>query len=112
MKRRHSSPRAARGKRRGKLEPVTVLANPPSLSGQLTVRNVPPQVEKALRRKAAEEKKSLNGVLVEALTQAAGLSPEGNVFTDLDCLAGIWVEDPAFDEAIRLQDTVDEETWS
>jgi hypothetical protein len=30
---------------------------------------------------------------------------------DLDALIGSWEEDPAFDDAIRAQDVVDEELW-
>jgi len=71
---------------------------------------VPPDVEKALRRKASKDKKSLNQVLLEALSiQAVGESEK--VYHDLDHLAGTWVEDPAFDEAIALQDRIEEGLW-
>ena len=73
---------------------------------QFTVRGVPGQVEKALKRKAAISGKSLNKVLVEALSHEAGLEQE-LVYRDLDPLAGTWEDDPDFDEALRAQDQVD-----
>jgi hypothetical protein len=82
----------------------------PRRGDQFTVRNVPLAVQKAMRRKAVEEKKSLNQVLIEALT-AQSIGESKKVYHDLDHLAGTWEEDPAFDEAIALQDRVDEGLW-
>lgn len=79
---------------------------------QYTVRSVPPHVDKALRRKAREEHKSLNQVLRDALIrEAEGTDLPGRVFTDLDSLAGSWVDVPGFDDAIQAQDRVDEALW-
>lgn len=79
---------------------------------QYTVRNIPEHVDKALRRKASEERKSLNAVLREALIrEAAVVGPGSRLYTDLDPLAGTWVDDPGFDETIRAQDQVDESLW-
>lgn len=79
---------------------------------QYTVRSVPAHVDKALRRKADRERKSLNEVLRNALIREAGSAglPE-RVYSDLDALAGSWVDVPGFDEAIRAQDQVDESLW-
>src|SRR5207249_7571787 len=79
---------------------------------QYTVRNMPEHVDRALRRKASEERKSLNEVLREALIREAGVvEPSTRLYTDLDSLAGTWVDDPGFDETIRAQDRVDESLW-
>ena len=79
---------------------------------QYTVRAVPAYVDRALRRKAAAEKKSLNALLREALIKEAGVAePSGRLYTDLDSLAGTWLDDPGFDEAIRAQDQVDASLW-
>jgi hypothetical protein len=79
---------------------------------QYTVRAVPTQVDRALRRKAATEKKSLNAILREALIREAGVAePSDRLYTDLDSLAGTWLDDPGFDEAIRAQDQVDPSLW-
>jgi hypothetical protein len=77
---------------------------------QLTVRNVPPKVASALRRKAEGSDQSLNRVLVDALTKAVG-GDAPVVHHDLDALIGSWEEDPAFDEALRAQHVVDKKLW-
>jgi hypothetical protein len=76
---------------------------------QYTVRSVPVQVDRALRRKAHKERKSLNEVLRNALIRdAEGTDLAERVYTDLDALAGSWVDVPGFDEAIQAQDQVDQ----
>jgi plasmid stability protein len=77
---------------------------------QLTVRSVPPAVDRALRHKAANERRSLNAVMVEALGRGAGLEA-APIHDDLDHLAGRWEEDQAFDAAVAAQDEVDENLW-
>jgi hypothetical protein len=74
---------------------------------RLTVRGVPAQVKNLLVRRAGSEGKSLNTVLVEVLQAAAELRNAPIVHTDLDALAGLWVEDPDFEDAIRAQDQMD-----
>jgi len=65
-----------------------------------------------LRRKADKEGKSLNEVLRSALIrEAEGTGLPERVYTDLDDLAGSWVDVPGFDEAIRAQDRIDETLW-
>jgi hypothetical protein len=79
---------------------------------QYTIRNVPEHVDRALRRKASEERKSLNQVLRDALIREAGVvEPSTHLYTDLDSLIGTWIDDPGFDEAINTQDQVDESLW-
>ncbi len=79
---------------------------------QYTVRNVPPHTDRALRRKAREENKSLNDVLREALIKEGSEGvPESRVYHDLDHLAGTWQEDPDFDAALAAQDQVDAGLW-
>lgn len=82
-----------------------------SSDSQFTVRGVPGPVAQALRQRAKTQGKSLNRVLVEALTRSAKLGDEPIEHHDLDWIAGTWVEDPSFDEAIAAQNTIDEELW-
>ena len=85
-------------------------SSPPTV--QYTVRSVPAHVDKALRRKAQEARKSLNEVLRDALVrEAEGADVPGRVYTDLDVLAGSWVDVAGFDDVIRFQDRVDEALW-
>lgn len=81
------------------------------LKRQYTIRNVPTEVDLALRRRAERERRSLNEVAVDALRLGAGLADQPAVHHDLDHLIGTWVEDPAFDAAIAAQDAVDEGLW-
>lgn len=78
---------------------------------QYTLRGIPRRVDQALRRKAREEGSSLNQAAIQAIARSLGLAEEKPVYHDLDDLAGTWVEDPAFDEAIREMDTVDADLW-
>ena len=79
---------------------------------QYTVRDVPAAVDAALRRKARQEGKSLNGILRGALEREAGvIAADAIVHHDLDHLAGRWESDPEFDSAIAAQDHIDEDLW-
>src|SRR5438445_305215 len=82
------------------------------VSVQYTVRDVPAHVDRALRRRASEQGKSLNQLLRDALTKEAGGDPTSPILHhDLDLLAGIWDDDPEFDRALAEQDRVDEAMW-
>jgi plasmid stability protein len=78
---------------------------------QYTIRNVPTALDAALRRRAQEQRKSLNEVAIEALARGAGITGERTPKRDLSDIVGTWQHDPAFDEAIAAQDTVDEDLW-
>lgn len=78
---------------------------------QYTVRDVPDHVDRALRRKAGEEQKSLNQLLRDALAKEAGGATEPVLHHDLDAIAGTWDDDPEFDRAVAEQDRVDEAAW-
>lgn len=82
-----------------------------SQAKQYTIRNLTTQIDKKLRDKAKETGKSLNEVVLETLKRGAGLTEETATFHDLDPLAGTWKEDPEFDQAITLQDTIDPKIW-
>ena len=78
---------------------------------QYTLRNIPREVDRALRLRARREGRSLNDVAVEALAHGAGVSKAPVRHRDLSGIAGSWVEDPEFDAALRDQDRVDPEMW-
>lgn len=104
MKRRAARARPTRSR--------TPAPRDPAATVQYTVRNIPAHVDRALRRKAARERKSLNEVLRHALVRDADVDhPAVRLYTDLDALAGAWISDPGFDEVIRAQDQVDESLW-
>jgi hypothetical protein len=75
---------------------------------QYTIRGVPPEVDRVLRRKAAQRKQSLNQVILDELTVAAiGQS----VRADFSDLVGRWTADPAFDEILAAQRQIDWDKW-
>ncbi|MDR2734669.1 MAG: hypothetical protein LBC99_08560 [Spirochaetota bacterium] len=78
----------------------------------LTIRNLDPQVDKALRAKAQFEGKSMNTVVLEIL-RAGLVSERERRFHDLDALAGSWspVEAGQFDAAIAGFAAIDTELW-
>jgi hypothetical protein len=78
---------------------------------QYTIRGVPERVDLLLRAKARESKKSLNQTTLEALQMGLGEPIEKKRNHDLDFLIGTWVEDPAFDEAMKEFSRIDEEMW-
>ena len=78
---------------------------------QYTIRAVPLSIDRALRRRAKEETKSLNTVAVEALSRGLDLEAKPREHTDLDALIGSWKDDPSFDRAIADFGRVDEEAW-
>lgn len=78
---------------------------------QYTLRDIPLALDRALRERAEQEGKSLNQVAREALKRGVGLPDAQQLWDDLDHLVGSWQDDPAFDEAIKQQDTVDPQAW-
>jgi len=74
---------------------------------QYTLRKIPPELDKALRRRAKEEGKSLNDAAVEALQRGIGAARKAVRLRNLRGIAGTWVEDPDFNSAIAEQDRID-----
>ncbi len=73
-----------------------------------TIRGIPCAVDRVLRQKAARQKRSLNQVIVEELTEATiGVRRK----TDLWDVTGRWIPDPAFDEIMASQRQIDRAKW-
>jgi hypothetical protein len=68
---------------------------------------VPASIDRALRRRARQESKSLNAVAVEALARGLELEAKPVEHADLDALVGTWQEDPAFDRAVADFERID-----
>ncbi len=84
--------------------------------GAITLRNLPPQVERHIHQLAAREGLSLNKAVVRLLEEAVGggARDEADVeHDDLDHLAGSWSEKEAeqFGAALAEQRRVDDEVW-
>jgi hypothetical protein len=75
---------------------------------QYTIRGIPPEVDRALRKKAAQLKISLNQLVVDELTRA---TVGGTRKADFSGLVGQWTPDPGFDEVIASQRQIDWDKW-
>ena len=80
-------------------------------SVQYTLRQIPPALDQALRRKSRKEGKSLNETALEVIHTGLALNGDRIEHRDLNFMVGSWVEELAFDEAIRAQDVVDPKLW-
>jgi len=78
---------------------------------QYTIRNIPSNLDRTLRQRARELKKSLNEVTLEALLQGTGMRGAPIQHRDLGDVAGTWVEDPEIDEALADQRRIEPELW-
>ncbi len=74
---------------------------------ELTIRDIPSEVEAALNAKARESGRSVNDIAVEALSAIGSAARK----RDLGAVAGTWDDDPAVDEVRRAHEQVDENLW-
>lgn len=77
-------------------------------SRRYTIRGIPEEADRVLRQKAARQKRSLNQVVVEELTEATFGAKRK---TDLSDVTGGWIPDPAFDEIVASQRRIDWDKW-
>lgn len=78
---------------------------------QYTVRSVPERLDRELRKRARQEDKSLNTVILEILADAVGSREMSAVHHRLDKYSGSWIDDPEFDRAMEEFDRIDGEDW-
>jgi hypothetical protein len=75
---------------------------------QYTIRGVPQEVDHVLRQRAAQRNQSLNKVILDELTVATVARQRRADFSDL---VGMWTPDPAFDDILADQRTIDPDQW-
>ena len=80
---------------------------------QLTIRNVPPDLARALDKERRKRNSSLNRTVIELLGKALGLTPKGTYHNGLEKLAGTWSQEEfeQFEQNIAVFEQVDEEMW-
>ncbi len=82
----------------------------------ITIRNIPPAIARAIRKKADSERTSLNkavvGLLEERVGSRAGKTSKPR-HDDLDFLIGCWTKEEAraFEKALAEQRVIDPEIW-
>jgi hypothetical protein len=79
---------------------------------QYTLRNVPPPLDDALRKRAREQQKSLNEVALDVLLDGVGLSGRPVKRRDLGDIVGTWIDDPDVDQALADQRRIDPDLWA
>jgi len=81
----------------------------------ITLRNLPPDLDTAIRKRARGKRMSVNkaviGLLEDHLTQ--GKRTQAELYHDLDDLCGSWTEEAAaaFDRVLAKQRTIDRTLW-
>ena len=78
----------------------------------ITLRKLPPELQRRIRRRAKERGISLNRAVIELLEANTGRRPEP-VHEDLDFLVGAWSEEEAdvFEQELSRQRETDPELW-
>jgi plasmid stability protein len=81
----------------------------------VTLRNLPPQLDRTIRQRAKKKGVSVNKAVIGLLQDHLGESERKPVrrYHDLDELAGSWTkqEAEAFDRALAKQRGIDLELW-
>jgi len=78
--------------------------------GHITLRQIPPSIEKHLRDLARRRGSSLNKTIISLLARAPGMDERQPKARDLSDLAGTWTEEEAraFDEAVASFEQIDD----
>lgn len=81
----------------------------------ITLRNLPPELERAIHKKAREKKLSLNKAVLALLEETAGRQNSKHKvrYHELDPLCGSWSKEEAdqFDRALVEQRRIDLKLW-
>ncbi len=79
----------------------------------ITLRNLPPEVARFVRKKAAADKTSLNKAVAALLEEQLGLKAKPEKKRDLSWLVGSWSKEEAdaFDRSLAEQRQIDPEIW-
>jgi plasmid stability protein len=78
---------------------------------QYTIRGIPQDLDRVIRKKAERSGKSFNATVVEALTRALDLDNSDKKQSIFDRLPGSTTLDQAFFDAIEAQSQIDPEMW-
>ncbi len=78
---------------------------------QYTVRNIPPEVDKVIKKRAKQSGKSFNQTVVDLLSMQTLGTVDPAVDENFDWLFSQKTIDAAFDEAIDQLSQVDEKLW-
>jgi antitoxin FitA-like protein len=81
----------------------------------ITLRNIPPRVQRAIQSKARQKGISVNKAVLELLEERVGILQDHkkSVHHDLDSLAGSWNsrEEKSFQQVVGVGRQIDEDLW-
>ena len=82
----------------------------------VTLRNVPPELARIIRRKASEKRTSVNKAVISLLEESLGIrgkKADKPLHHDLDALAGSWTKEEvsAFERALARQRAIEPDLW-
>ena len=80
----------------------------------LTIRNVPRELEQALRAEQRRDGRSLNRTVLDLLSRTLGVTPGRTYQNGLAQLAGAWSADDLarFEADTAIFEKIDKELWS
>jgi len=84
---------------------------------QITLRGIPAEIERIIKREAESKGLSLNKAFISLLEKATGTKEKAkkrnSLHYDLDHLCGIWTKREAeeFIKNVEFQKTIDEDLW-
>ena len=84
---------------------------------QITIRDIPHEIERLVKREAEKQGLSLNKAFLALLEKATGIKAKEKkkraIHHDLDHLSGVWTKDnaAAFEKKLELQRNIDEGLW-
>jgi hypothetical protein len=96
---------------------ASVMHNCEQIMKAITLRNLPPEIEKVVRKEADRQRTSINKAVISLLERKAEghkkKKVKAKVYDDLDSLAGSWTKKEAaeFNKALAAQRIVDPELW-
>ncbi len=78
---------------------------------QYTIRNIPPAVDKVIRKRAQQSGTSFNQTVVDLLSLQTFGTTTPAADNGFDWLYGAMQLDDGFDDAIKEQSGIDQEIW-
>lgn len=82
----------------------------------ITLRNLPPELQRVIRRRAKEKGTSISRAVISLLEESTGICDKKKkkvVYHDLDALAGSWTreESSQFEHTLAEQRGIDPDLW-
>jgi hypothetical protein len=78
---------------------------------QYTIRNIPPAVDRVIKKRSKQSGKSFNQTVIDLLSLQTFGTTKPVVDDGFDWLFGAMSLDDGFDQAIKDQSTIDPELW-